>query len=79
MLADLYDPDLMSPSLRRAHQQLDRAAVRLYRPEKFSSEGERIEYLFGLYEKLCAPLEVKMKGKPKRRRIRRTRIRSSGR
>ena len=70
-LADLYDPDLMPLNLRRAHQRLDRAVDRLYRREKFSSERERIEYLFPLYEKLRAPLEAKMKTKPKRRWIRR--------
>ena len=70
-LADLYDPDLMPPNLRRAHQRLDRAVDRLYRREKFSSERERIEHLFPLYEKLRAPLEAKMKTKPKRRRVRR--------
>ena len=30
-LADLYDPDLMPPNLRRAHHALDRAVDRLYR------------------------------------------------
>ena len=30
-LADLYDPDLMPPNLRRAHQALDRAVDYLYR------------------------------------------------
>ena len=78
-LADLYDPDLMPPNLRRAHQRLDRAVDRLYRPKKFSSEWERVEYLFGLYEKLRAPLEARMKTKPKRRRVRRRRFRSSSR
>ena len=78
-LADLYDPDLMPPILRRAHQRLDRAVDRLYRRKKFSSERERVEYLFPLYEKLSAPLAAKMKVRPKRRRIRRARIRPSGR
>ncbi len=78
-LADVYDPDLMPPNLRRAHQALDRAVDRLYRPVGFASERERLEHLFGLYEKLHAPLEARMKAKPKRRRIRRTRIRSSSR
>jgi hypothetical protein len=27
-----------------------------YRPEPFHSDRERVEYLFGLYEKLTAPL-----------------------
>ena len=33
-LADLYDRDLMPVNLRRAHQALDRAVDRLYRPRK---------------------------------------------
>ena len=41
-LADLYDPDLMPPNLRRAHQALDRAVDRLYRRTGFTSERERI-------------------------------------
>ena len=67
-LADLYDPDLMPPNLRRAHQALDRAVDRLYRPAVFASERERVEHLFMLYEKMRAPLEAVMKVKPKRRR-----------
>ena len=77
-LADLYDPDLMPRNLRQAHQVLDRAVDRLYRPAGFASERERLEHLFMLYEKLRAPLEARMKAKPKQR-IRRTRSRSSGR
>ena len=65
-LADLYDPDTMPPNLRKAHQTLDRAVDRLYRPGGFASERERVEHLFGLYEKMVAPLTVK----PKRRRRR---------
>ena len=72
-LADLYDPDLMPPNLRRAHQRLDRAVDRLYRPAGFASERERVEHLFRLYEKLRAPLEAKITVRPKRRRIRRKR------
>jgi len=51
-LADLYDPDLMPPNLRRAHQALDRAVDRLYRKSGFTSERERIEHLFMLYEQM---------------------------
>ena len=43
-LADLYDPDVMPPNLRRAHQELDRAVDRLYRRRRFTSERERVEY-----------------------------------
>ena len=41
-LSDLYDPDLMPPNLRRAHQSLDRAVDRLYRAKGFASEHERV-------------------------------------
>ena len=51
-LADLYDPDLMPPDLRKAHQALDRAVDRHYWPKRFASERERVEHLFVLYEKM---------------------------
>ena len=70
-LANLYDPDLMPANLRKAHQVLDRAVDRLYRRGGFSSERQRIEHLFSLYEKMRAPLEVVTKTKPKQRRLRR--------
>ena len=70
-LADLYDPDLMPPDLRKAHQTLDRAVDRLYRRAPFASERERVEHLFMLYEKIRAPLEAGVKSKPKQRRTRR--------
>ena len=66
-LADLYDPDLMPPDLRRAHQAIDRAVDRLYRRTGFASERERAEHLFMLYEKMRAPLGIGVR-KPKRRR-----------
>ena len=54
-LADLYDPDLMPPNLRKAHQALDRAVDRLYRPGGFNSERERLEHLFALHEQMTIP------------------------
>ena len=66
-LAELYDPDLMPPNLRRAHQALDRAVDRLYRPGGFASERERVKHLFMLYEKMRTPLEAARRGKPRRR------------
>ena len=73
-LADLYDPDLMPPALRRAHQRLDRAVDRLYRRTRFANERERVEHLFALYERQQAPLAAEAAG-PKRRprRVRRPR------
>lgn len=55
-LADLYDPLTMPPDLIKAHQKLDKAVDLCYRPQPFTSELNRIEYLFELYEKLMAPL-----------------------
>jgi hypothetical protein len=55
-LATLYDPLTMPPSLVKAHAALDRAVDKCYRPEPFTSERQRVEHLFALYEKLTAPL-----------------------
>ena len=67
-LADLYDPNLMPPDLRKTHQALDRAVDRLYRRAPFPSDRERVEHLFALYEKIRAPLEAGVKRKRKRRK-----------
>jgi hypothetical protein len=65
-LADLYDPLAMPPKLVRAHAALDRAVDRCYRRQPFTSERQRVEFLFALYEKLTAPL-IPASGKKKRR------------
>ena len=57
-LADLYDPNTMPPVLVKAHQQLDRAVDLCYRPQPFTTEAKRIEYLFELYEKYTGGLFV---------------------
>ena len=67
-LADLYDPDLMPPNLRRTHHALDRAVDRLYRRTRFTSERERVEHLFALYERLQAPLAAEAAVKRRSRR-----------
>ena len=46
----------MPPALVKAHAELDRAVDLCYRPQPFTSERQRVEYLFGLYEQLTAPL-----------------------
>jgi len=70
-LADLYDPDTMPNDLRKAHRVLDDAVDRLYRKEPFSSDRERVEHLFMLYEKLTAPmLAVASKPEKGRRKLR---------
>lgn len=55
-LADLYDPLTMPPKLVKAHQELDKAVDLCYRPQAFTNENARIEYLFELYEEYTGPL-----------------------
>lgn len=66
-LAELYDPDIMPPELRKAHEALDRAVDRAYRRRGFASERDRIEHLFGLYEGMRAGLTDTASHKKKRR------------
>jgi hypothetical protein len=68
-LADLYDPLSMPPALVKAHAELDRAVDLCYRPQPFTSERQRVEYLFGLYEQLTAPLLPAAKPKRPRKRV----------
>ncbi len=70
-LAELYDPDLMPPNLRTAHQALDRAVDRFYRRKRFTSERERVEYLFASYERMRIPLAAAAAKPGTRRRVRR--------
>ena len=63
-LADLYDPISMPPKLAKAHEQLDRAVEKCYRKDPFTSDRQRVEYLFALYETLSAPLVPPAKKKP---------------
>jgi hypothetical protein len=46
----------MPKALRDAHRALDKAVDKCYRPAPFDSDRQRVEYLFGLYEKLITPL-----------------------
>ena len=55
-LSNLYDPILMPPTLLKAHEALDRAVDACYRKQPFTSEMERVQYLFKLYEQKTAPL-----------------------
>jgi hypothetical protein len=67
-LADLYDPVAMPPALAKAHAVLDRAVENCYRKEPFTSDRERVEYLFALYEKLTAPLVAPKNKTPRRKK-----------
>lgn len=55
-LADLYDPLSTPPALSKAHQELDKAVDLAYRSQVFSSDANRMIYLFELYEKYTADL-----------------------
>ena len=67
-LADLYDPLTMPPSLVKAHNELDKAVDLAYRPQPFTSDANRMEFLFELYEKYTAGLfAVEKKSKSKKK------------
>ncbi len=51
-LGEMYNPETMPEELREAHHQLDLAVERIYRPEPFISDEERLEHLFKLYAKM---------------------------
>ena len=67
-LADLYDPLAMPRQLREAHAKLDRVVDKCYRSAAFSSDRQRVEYLFGLYERLSRPALPPASPRPSRRR-----------
>lgn len=51
-LGEMYNPESMPAELFDAHHQLDLAVERIYRPEPFTSDEERLEHLFKLYAKM---------------------------
>ena len=53
-IAQLYDPDTMPADLLAAHRALDQAVEQCYRAKPFTSDEERLEYLFALYEQMTA-------------------------
>lgn len=73
-LAQLYDPDKMPDGLREAHRHNDEIIEKCYRSRPFTSDEERLEYLFKLYEKMISEekekdtLFAKEKKKTKKRK-----------
>lgn len=51
-LAQLYNPDTMPESLKKAHETLDKAVEKLYRDKPFENSSERVAFLFKRYEQL---------------------------
>ena len=64
-MAWMYDPETMPKDLKEAHQALDEAIERCYRLQPFNSDGERLEFLFKLYEKMIAEEQTKKSSKIK--------------
>ena len=62
-LGDLYEPDGMPQILAKAHNELDKAVDLAYRSQSFTSEANRMVFLFELYEKYTAGLFAKEKKK----------------
>lgn len=48
-LANLYDPLLMPPDLKKTHQQLDTIVDKCYQNKPFRNNEERMKFLFDLY------------------------------
>jgi hypothetical protein len=71
-LADLYDPLTMPPLLVKAHNDLDKAVDLAYRPQAFTSEANRMVFLFELYEKYTADLFTKESSKGIKRKAKST-------
>ena len=57
-LADLYDPLAMPKKLVDAHRKLDHGVDRCYRSKRFTTDLERLQFLFELYNKYAMPAEV---------------------
>lgn len=64
-LADLYDPAAMPKDLTDAQKEIDDTVDQCYRKEKFTTELQRLEYLFELYKQYTSPLNF---AEPKKRR-----------
>ena len=66
-LADLYNPLTMPAILTKAHIELDKAVDLAYRSQPFTSDANRMVFLFELYEKYAADLfTVVKKVKPQK-------------
>jgi hypothetical protein len=57
-LADLYDPRTMPPDLAKAHTKLDKAVDAAYGYKGANNDGERVAFLFDLYQKMTSLLGV---------------------
>ena len=72
-LADLYDPLTMPPTLIKAHQKLDAAVDAAYGKKTFKNDGERVAFLFELYQKYTSLLPSES-DKPKKRAVKKQKL-----
>lgn len=56
-LRRIYDPQYMPPSLRKAHEKLDKAVDALFTPKKFLTKGERWRVLLEAYQQMTSKKE----------------------
>lgn len=67
-LAALYNPLAMPDTLLKAHKELDKAVDLAYRSQTFTSDTNRLEFLFELFEKYTADLFTKEKIKQQKKK-----------
>lgn len=68
-MAWLYNPETMPKELRQAHQELDEAIERCYRLAPFSSDAERLEYLFKMYDEMIKKDTLWAKQKRRKKKL----------
>jgi hypothetical protein len=72
-LADLYDPLTMPPALLKAHQKLDAAVDAAYLSsggkKAYSSDAERVAFLFELYQRVTSLLPAAVEKKTRKTKI----------
>ncbi len=67
-LADLYDPRTMPPDLAKAHTKLDKAVDAAYGYKGANNDGERVAFLFDLYQKMTSLLTVEKMKRPSKKK-----------
>ncbi|MBW8359312.1 MAG: class I SAM-dependent DNA methyltransferase [Weeksellaceae bacterium] len=68
-MAWLYNPDTMPKDLKNAHRELDEAIERCYRLAPFTSDAERLEYLFKMYDEMTKKDTLWAKEKKTKRKV----------
>ena len=67
-MAWLYNPETMPQGLKQAHHELDLAVEQIYRLRPFTSDAERLEFLFKRYEEMLRENTLFAKVKKRRKR-----------